>query len=153
MFVRSHIGRGVALVGGASVVVLALGACSGSSDSSSSSSPTPTQSSATATSTATSSGASCTAESLQSVLPNGAKVTSFNCSGTGGGEIAAVRFNPGPTVQFLKLRNGTWEPINADEICGTASAGLDPKVLAYCSGTETKSPTKSASKSATPTKS
>ncbi len=137
MIVGSRFGRGVVLVGGASAAVLVLAACSGSSDTSSSSSPSPTG--GTATSSPTGSGASCTAESFQSALPNGAKVTSFNCSGTGGGEIAAVRFNPGPTVEFLELSNGKWGRINADQICGTASAGLDPKVLAYCSGAQTKS--------------
>lgn len=144
MIVGSRIGRGVVIVGGASAAVLALGACSSSSDSSSSSSPTPSQS----TSASGSSGASCTSQSLEAALPNGAKITSFNCTGTGGGEIAAVRFNPGPTVLFLKLVNGKWDVINADEVCGTASAGLDPKVLAYCTGTQTKSASKTPSKSA-----
>ena len=83
-------------------------------------------------------------ESLQSAIPNGAKIVSFNCGSTGGGEIAAVKFNPGPTVLFLETKNGKWAVINADRVCGTASAGLPPKVLAYCT---TASPTKSASAS------
>ena len=142
MIAGNRLRLGVTVVGSIAAVA-ALGACSGSSDSSSSSSPTQSQSAS-----GSSSGASCTSESLSGALPNSAQITSFNCSGTGGGEIAAVRFNPGPTVQFLKLQNGKWEVINADQVCGTASAGLDPKVLAYCTDTPTKSPTKSPSKSA-----
>lgn len=144
MRVNSRIGRGLVVAAGTSAMVVVLGACSSNSSSSSSSSPTPTQSSSSATSSPTSSGASCTSESLQSAIPNGAKIVSFNCGSTGGGEIAAVKFNPGPTVLFLETKNGKWAVINADRVCGTASAGLPPKVLAYCT---TASPTKSASAS------
>ncbi len=141
MIVGSRLSKGLVLVGSVAAVA-ALGACSGSSDSSSSASPTQSQSASNS-----SSGASCTSESISAAIPNGAQITSFNCTGTGGGEIAAVRFNPGPTVQFLKLQSGKWEVINADQVCGTASAGLDPKVLAYCTSTPTKSPSKTPTKS------
>ncbi|HAM21630.1 MAG TPA: hypothetical protein DCQ04_05025 [Actinobacteria bacterium] len=145
MRLNSRIGRGLVVAAGTSAVVVALGACSSNSNSSSSSSPTPTQSTSSATSSPTSSGASCTTESIQSAIPNGAKVVSFNCGNAGGAEIAAVKFNPGPTVLFLETKNGKWEVINPDRICGAASAGLPAKVLAYCTAA---SPSKSASASA-----
>mgnify|MGYP003451892196 CR=1 FL=1 len=78
MRLNSRIGRGLVVAAGTSAVVVALGACSSNSNSSSSSSPTPTQSTSSATSSPTSPGASCTTESIQSAIPNGAKVVSFN---------------------------------------------------------------------------
>lgn len=145
---RQNLVRGAVTAAGVTAAVFALGACSSNSNSSSSASPTSSVSSSSATHS--SSSATCTTESIANAIPNGAQIQSFNCTGTGGGEIAAVRFNPGSTVLFLKLVGGKWEPINADQVCGTASAGLDPKVLAYCT---TPSPTKSKSKSASPSQS
>ena len=72
-------------------------------------------------------------------------MVSFHCGSTGGGEIAGVKVNPGPTVFFLETKNGKWEVINSDKICGTASAGLPPAVLAYCTSASTKSASPSKS--------
>lgn len=140
MRINSPIGRGVAVAMGATAMVAALGACSSNSNSSSSASPTPTETKTTSSASPTSSGATCTSESIQGAIPSTAKIQSFHCGSTGGGEIAAVRYTPGPTVLFLETKNGKWAVINPDQVCGTASAGLPPAVLAYCTAA---SPTKS----------
>ena len=143
MRVDSRIGRGFAVAVGTTAAVAALGACSsGNSSSSSSTSASATgssSSSSTATSNPTNSGASCTSESLLSALPNGAKMVSFHCGSTGNGQIAGVKVNPGPTVFFLETKDGKWVVINSDRVCGTASAGLPPAVLAYCTAPKSAS--------------
>ena len=44
----------------------------------------------------------------------------------------AVRLTSRGPVFFLQEQNGTWDVSTSDEVCGTASAGLPPKLLAYC---------------------
>ena len=56
----------------------------------------------------------------------------FDCETVAGTQWAAAEVEPGPTVFFLQEQNGKWDVSTSDEICGTASAGLPPKLLAYC---------------------
>lgn len=131
------------------LAVGSLAACSGSSNNASTSptaTPTtaaPTTTSPTPTTSPTQShpvGATCTKSSLTSIVPNSATITKFNCGTTGGGQIAAVQYVPtgGPSnaksVVFAKTSGvgGQWDLVNKDQICGTASAGLPPEILAYC---------------------
>lgn len=125
---------------GAATLALALGACS--SGTSTDSTTTPAATSAAPTSAAPTEGAGCTAESLLAVLPEGATMVRFDCESVSGTEWAAVEVQPGPTVFFLQQQGDTWDVSTSDEICGTASAGLPPKLLDYCSA-ESSSPTSS----------
>lgn len=127
----------------ATFAVAGLAACSGSQNNSSSASPT-TTSSPTNTGSPTHSpshtgsspyvGATCTKESLSSVIPSSATITTFHCGSTGDGEIAGIVYGPGTNVQFAKTTGigGPWQPVNKDTICGTASAGLPDAILALC---------------------
>ena len=131
-------GKLVAALSMAGAATLVVAGCSSSSDNAASASPTPEQTatSASPSGSPTSTGggsATCTKESIAGAIPDGANIVKFNCGSTGGGEIAAVQFKPGPTVLFLETKNGAWEVIDSDRVCGTASAGLPPEVLAYCS--------------------
>lgn len=56
----------------------------------------------------------------------------YTCASDGDMEYAAAEVNPGPTVFFLTLDNGTWDVSTSDEVCGTASAGYPPEILDYC---------------------
>lgn len=123
---------------GAATLALALGACSSGT---STDSTTPAATSAAPT-TAAPTGGGCTAESLLAVLPEGATMVRFDCESVSGTEWAAVEVQPGPTVFFLQQQGDTWDVSTSDEICGTASAGLPPKLLDYCSA-ESSSPTSS----------
>lgn len=80
-------------------------------------------------------GATCTKASLQTVTPDGAQINAFKCGSTGDGQVAAVEYGPGVNVVFAQTTGigGPWEIINKNKVCGTASAGLPPAVLAFCS--------------------
>ncbi|MFN8126166.1 MAG: hypothetical protein U0R64_06640 [Candidatus Nanopelagicales bacterium] len=124
--------RTMALIGAAGLTAAALAGCSSGSSSSSATSASPTE----APTTASPSGSSdtlCTSEAIVTVLPQGSQIEKFDCETVAGTEWAAVRVTPGPTVFFLKAVNDTWDVSTSDEICGTASAGLPPKLLDYCS--------------------
>lgn len=129
------------------LAVAALAGCS-SSSSSPSASPTPT-----ASPTTTSTAGLCTDQAVLAVLPSGAKMVSLTCKEASGTLYAAVKVDPGPTVFFLQAQDGKWgTPEEADDVCGTASAGLPPEILAYCeqpspSGSKSKSASASPSKS------
>lgn len=130
---RSH--RSQALVLGALLGSTALlAACSGSTSSNASPSMTAEATTAAPTTQAPTSspGGPCNADVIAGALPNGARVVSFDCANVSGTEWAAVKVNPGPTVFFLQWNDGSWDVSTADEVCGTASAGLPEKLLAYC---------------------
>ena len=123
----------VILIAGLSVA--ALTGCSSSSSSSETSptptetvaSPTPTETAASPTPTETTasptSGSLCSEEAIMAAIPEGT-------------EWAAVEVQPGPTVFFLQASGDTWDVSTSDEVCGTASAGLPPELLDYCSAVE-----------------
>lgn len=121
------------LAAGAILAVGALGACSSSSSDNASPSASPTTSSPSPTET-NQVGATCDENSLQSVVPQGANIDRFACGGDGDGQVAAVKYSPGTNVVFAKTTGvgGNWEIVNKDTICGTASAGLPAKLLAFC---------------------
>lgn len=136
------------LAAGAASLALTLGACS--SGSSTGGASTPAATSAAPTTAAPTQAGGCTAESILAVLPEGATIVRFDCESVSGTEWAAAEVEPGPTVFFLQQRSGTWDVSTSDEICGTASAGLPPKLLDYCSSTSgSGAETGSASPSAT----
>lgn len=115
---------------GAASLALVLSACSAGSGGSGASSPAAT--SAAPTTAAPTDAEGCTAESLLAALPAGATMVRFDCESVSGTQWAAVEVEPGPTVFFLQQQGGTWDVSTSDEICGTASAGLPPKLLDYC---------------------
>ena len=122
--------------------VLALAACSSGSSGGSSATPTsaaPTSASASASPTSASpaaSGAPCTAEALQATVPQGSEVTDFVCESIPDQQWAAgTATAPGGEVPFFAKADAPateWTTVPAEEICGTASAGLPEKILGYC---------------------
>lgn len=136
----------VILIAGLSVAALA--GCSGSSSSSEASptqtaespvtSPTPAETTASPTSSPTS-GSLCTEEAIMAAIPEGSEMVKYNCANVAGTEWAAVEVQPGPTVFFLQANGDTWDVSTSDEVCGTASAGLPPELLDYCSDVDSGS--------------
>jgi hypothetical protein len=137
----------IVLIAGLSVAALA--GCSNSSSSpevsptqteaSPVTSPTPTETTASPTTTPTSSpttGSLCTEEAIMAAIPEGSTMVKYNCANVAGTEWAAVEVDPGPTVFFLQASGETWDVSTSDEVCGTASAGLPPELLDYCSDVE-----------------
>ncbi len=129
----------------AGLTVVSAAACSSGSSTSASTSPspstmtespiitpTPEPTSAEPTGTAKPVGAACTSKGLLAGLPKGATMVKFNCANVGDESWAAVRVNPGPTVYFEKAVGNKWTVLTKGEVCGTASAGLPPSILAYC---------------------
>jgi len=136
-------GKAAAILSIAGAATLVMAGCSSSSDTAASASPTvePTTATASASASASASptntgggggGAECNSASIGAAIPEGATVKKFDCSSTGNGQIAGVVYGPGTSVLFLQAKGGTWEVISSDSICGGASAGLSPKLLAYC---------------------
>jgi len=130
-------GKAAAILSIAGAATLVMAGCSSSTDTAASASPTaePTATSTSASASPTSTGgggAECTSASIGAAIPEGATIKAFNCSSTGDGQIAGVEYGPGSSVLFLETKGGKWEVISSDSICGTASAGLSPEVLAYC---------------------
>lgn len=82
----------------------------------------------------TSTTAPCTATALSASLPSDAKLQSFVCVNVAAERWAAGQYMSGPSVQnfFAKADGSTWNSVSKDEVCGTASAGLPPKLLDYC---------------------
>lgn len=115
---------GIAVAGTA----LALTGCS-SGTSTSAQSPSPSPSAPTASPTET---GRCSSEAILAVLPEGATMVRFDCESVEGTQWAAAEVEPGPTVFFLQESGDTWNVSTSDEVCGTASAGLPPKLLDYC---------------------
>lgn len=134
----TRIVKTAAVMGVAAFATAGMAACSSSSTPSNSASPTTSSASPTPSPTTSSPepvvGATCTAQSIQSALPEGASVKAFKCGSTGDGQIAGVSYGPGNNIIFLKTTGigGPWEVVNKNTICGTASAGLPPAVLAFC---------------------
>ena len=136
----------VILIAGLSVAALA--GCSDSSSSSEASptqttaspvtSPTPTETTASPTTSPTS-GSLCSEEAIMAAIPEGSEMVKYNCANVAGTEWAAVEVQPGPTVFFLQANGDTWDVSTSDEVCGTASAGLPPELLDYCSDVESGS--------------
>ena len=103
------------------MTVIGLGAC-GSSGSTASSSST----------AASSAPADCSTETILNALPAGSTMVKYQCADAGGITWAAAAVNPGPTVFFLQLKNGSWSAQTADAVCGTASAGIPNAILDFC---------------------
>jgi hypothetical protein len=74
----------------------------------------------------------CTSEAILAALPSGATMQKFTCAEVGGKLWAAARVNPGNTVFFLRWNGTKWNAVDAQSICGTASAGLPQSLLSYC---------------------
>lgn len=86
---------------------------------------TPTQT------TATPVGATCTAASIVTMLPAGSVVETYTCAE--GWVAGNYHQGKGPTVVYFgRVENGRWKLVPTDEVCGTAMAGLPPKILNYC---------------------
>ncbi len=88
----------------------------------------------TSTPSPTSVSAACTATALSAALPSGAKLQSFVCTNVAAERWAAGQYMSGPAVEnfFAKADGNAWKSVSKDEVCGTASAGLPPKLLDYC---------------------
>lgn len=84
------------------------------------------------TSPATPTTPTCTSASLLAALPRGSRMEEFSCADVSGKRWAAVRVDPGDTVFFLQSDGRRWNAQDSDSVCGTASAGLPPSLLAYC---------------------
>ena len=121
--------RVLTVSGATAELVLGMAACSSSSSSTEASPAASSAQPATASPTA---GDACTAEAILASVPQGATMVRFDCETVEGTLWAAAEVEPGPTVFFLQEQNGTWDVSTSDEVCGTASAGLPPKLLAYC---------------------
>lgn len=77
----------------------------------------------------------CTSANLLRALPSSATMKKFVCATDDGGtKWAAVLLKQGPTLYFEKYqpKKDRWTVYLDTDICGTASAGLPPKILAYC---------------------
>ncbi len=103
------------------MTVIGLGACGSSGSTASSTSAA-----------APSAPADCSTESILKALPAGSTMVKYQCADAAGVTWAAAAVNPGPTVFFLQLKNGSWSAQTADEVCGTASAGLPPAIVDFC---------------------
>lgn len=136
--------RLVTLCAVGSLTVAALSACSdSSSDSAASPAASPAQTSAAPSPTQTTASPSpataspttdlCSEESILAAIPEGSEMVRYDCADVSGTQWAAAEVDPGPTVFFLQAAGDTWQVSTSDEICGTASAGLPPKLLDYCS--------------------
>ncbi|MFN8125313.1 MAG: peptidoglycan-binding domain-containing protein [Candidatus Nanopelagicales bacterium] len=88
----------------------------------------------TSTPSPTSTTAPCTATALAASLPSDAQLQSFVCVNVAAERWAAGQYMSGPSVQnfFAKADGSTWKSVSKDQVCGTASAGLPPKLLDYC---------------------
>lgn len=129
---KTRIIRPLSALAIAAAATTAIAACS-SSSSDNAATPTPTPTTQSASPTVSPTGATCTDESLTAALPEGSTIQRFNCADVDGTEWAAIRTVQGPTVFFATLDNGEWNVKTSDEVCGTASAGLPPVLLDYCS--------------------
>lgn len=132
--------RLLALAAGATIAAAALAGCSSSTEPEVTTSPTvaPTSQAPTTAAPTTAAPTStptelCSEQSLLAALPEGSEMVKFNCASVSGTQWAAVEVNPGPTVFFLQDNGGTWDVSTSEEVCGTASAGLPPELLDYCS--------------------
>lgn len=56
----------------------------------------------------------------------------YQCAYAGTEYWAGTVVNPGPTVYFLRANGSKWDVLEKGEVCGTASAGLPPAILAFC---------------------
>lgn len=121
--------RLLTVTGAGAAMVVGMAACSSSSSSTEAS---PAESPAQPATASPTSGDLCTAEAILASVPQGATMVRFDCETVAGTQWAAAEVEPGPTVFFLQEQNGTWDVSTSDEVCGTASAGLPPKLLAYC---------------------
>lgn len=76
----------------------------------------------------------CTAKNLLHSLEEGSHVKKYTCAYAGTEKWAAVLLKEGPTLYFEKYmpKGKHWNVYLADEICGTASAGLPGAILDYC---------------------
>ena len=130
--------RRATLLAAGTLSVAALSGCSNSSSDSAASpsaaaptsaAPMPTQTTASPSATSD----LCSEDAILAAIPEGSEMVRFDCADVAGTQWAATEVNPGPTVFFLKDAGGTWDVSTSDKICGTASAGLPPKLLDYCS--------------------
>lgn len=145
----SQLTRGVLLTAAAGTAVAGIAACSSnnsSSNASASASTSASTSSASPTSTGTTSPTSCTISALSTAVPGGGTVIKYACGNTGSKEIAAVKYNPGGKTVWMYVNKDQWQADDsiANQVCGTASAGLPQALLDMC---PSATPSPSASKS------
>ena len=124
-------------------LLIAMSACASTSPN------TPTPSSTSTTDTPASK-ADCSPDAILRALPDSATMIKFECARAGDTDWAAAQVNPGTTVFFLQWNGTTWDAEDSDSVCGTASAGLPERLLAYC---QAPSATTSPAPSTTPTSS
>lgn len=79
-------------------------------------------------------GSDCTKANLLHSLPNGSTIKKYACATAGKEKWAAVLLNQGPTLYLERYvpKGKHWNVYMAEEICGTASAGLPAKILNFC---------------------
>jgi hypothetical protein len=106
-------------------LLVAMSACASTSPNT----PTPSRTSTTDTPT---SKADCSPDAILQALPASATMIKFDCATAGNTDWAAAQVNPGTTVFFLQWNGTAWDAEDSDSVCGTASAGLPQKLLAYC---------------------
>lgn len=70
------------------------------------------------------------------MLPSGETVSVITCDMAGSEYWAAGKATKSgsSTVFFLRSNGTKWTVVPTGEVCGTAMAGLGPKILAYCNG-------------------
>lgn len=76
----------------------------------------------------------CNSKNLLHSLEEGSHMKKYTCAYAGNTKWAAVLLKEGPTLYFEKYmpKGKHWNVYLADEICGTASAGLPASILDYC---------------------
>ncbi|MCX6461753.1 MAG: hypothetical protein NTZ03_15770 [Actinobacteria bacterium] len=102
-------------------LTVALSACGSNAKTASSTSASPTAAPA-----------DCSTESILKALPAGSTMVKYKCADEASITWAAAAVNPGPTVFFLQLKNGSWSAQTANAVCGNASAGLPAGILDFC---------------------
>lgn len=84
--------------------------------------------------------APCTAEAVSQVLTGKEALRSYTCADAGDERWAAGKATEGNDpveVSFFAQAEGDqWARVSSNEVCGTASAGLPPSILDYCSDGE-----------------
>lgn len=93
-------------------------------------STTTTAKSGSTTTTAKSTTAPCTATAISAAL-GGAQITNYICSGGYAGGDDVVGGGSADATFILQSEGGEWVDVK-DDVCGAASAGIPPSILAFC---------------------
>lgn len=84
--------------------------------------------------------APCTAAAVSQVLTGKETLRSYTCADAGDERWAAGKATEGNDPMevsfFAQAEGDQWVRVASDEVCGTASAGLPPSILDYCSDGE-----------------